>query len=83
MFAGLNYIALAVLLILCGGRDGHLRYDISFDALLGAAVVISQVILHIFIGGSTHPSGQARNKVRNNSITRGYYAATMPLRLAS
>ena len=26
---------------------------------------------------------QARNKVRNNHITRGYYAATMPLRLAS
>ena len=83
MFAEFVYFALAVFLILCGSRDGHLRYDISFDTLLGAALMILQVILHIFIGGSTHPSGQARNKVRNNSITRGYYAATMPLRLAS
>ena len=83
MFAEFMYFALAVLLILCGSRDGHLRYQICFDAFLGAAVVILQVILHLFIGGSTHPSGQARNKVRNNSITRGDYAVTMPLRLAS
>jgi hypothetical protein len=33
--------------------------------------------------GSTPSSGEARNKVRNNRITCGYYAVTMPLRLAS
>ena len=38
MFAEFVYFALAVLLILCGSRDGHLRYDISFDTLLGAAI---------------------------------------------
>ena len=79
MFAEFMYFALAVLLILCGSRDDRFRYEMSFDAFLGVALVILQVILHIFIGGSTHPSGQARN----NSITRGYYAVTMQLRLAS
>ena len=38
MFAEFMYFALAVLLILCMSRDGHLRYDISFDTLLGAAI---------------------------------------------
>ena len=38
MFAEFVYFALAVLLILCESRDGHIGYDISFDTLLRAAV---------------------------------------------
>lgn len=72
MFAEFTYIALAVFLILCGIKDDNIRYQISFETFLGADVVILQVILHLFIGGSTHPSGQARNKVRNNDVPPGY-----------
>ena len=42
MFAEFVYFALAVFLILCGGKDDHIRYDTSFDTLLGMLTVFLQ-----------------------------------------
>ena len=47
MFAEFECFALAVLLILCGGIEDRLRYEISFDALLEK---VSHFILLLAIG---------------------------------
>ena len=86
MFAEFTYCTLAVFLILCMSRDGYLRYQISFDAFLGATFFsISALIAIIDEIRSVLPTlkVQARAKVRAKHVRQAFDSSSLVLRSVS
>ena len=83
MFAGFMYIALAVCLLLCAGREDDMRYGMTFEALLGAAIMMIQV-KHCIKGFSLKSrtllsKNRVRDKVRDKDVTSVYSRSSLVL----